>query len=212
MTPTEFEKVYGARLYRYAHFWAKEWKLPAYMRKDLYQAAWLVIGRQLATWEPDGGMSAFNWCASAIKREMTAEFRRYHHNRAYGWRIEIEPFQFPIDEREAVAERVDLDLRLDVNKIVAKQAQTRNLARFLRSAAGDANGTELAHESGQTRQAVNCSLRKMSKALGKALEEFSEDCPSDRPDAQRSVAWLSDFREGSGPSYRQCENFGFSRG
>lgn len=211
MTPTEFEKLYGQRLREYARRWAGEWKLPACMREDLYQVCWLVIPRQLAKWDPQGGMSAFNWCASAMKREITAEFRRYHYNRGYGWRYKISVFQYPIEDREAVAEYVDLDLRIDVNTILAKQPQTRNLARYIRNVAGDASGTDMAAESGQTRQAVNSGLRLTGKALAKPFADFADDCPCDRADARRSVAWLHDFREGDGLTFRQCENLGLSK-
>lgn len=196
MTCDEFEKTYRRRLKKYARRLTQELSLPAHMREDLYQACWLVVARQLKSWNPEGGMSAFNWCASTMKREMTAEFRRYHGNKAYGWRREIHYFQQPIGEREGVAEHVNLDLKIDIERLLKKEGINRNTERYLRHAIIGEHGAEMAQEDGQTRQAVNNALRITRKRLQKILEDYANDRPSELPESRRSLAWLADFRGG----------------
>lgn len=189
VTCTEFEKLYGKKLRRYARRKAAELGLPGHMREDLYQACWLVVGQRLKTWRDDGGMSAYNWCCSAMNREMTAEFRRYHENPAYGWRREMHYFLQAMGDREAVAEDACLDLKIDLHRLIDNLPRGRNLERFIRLAVNEESGAEMALESKQTRQAVNHANRLTAKHLASKLAEFENDRPSMEPEARRGIGY-----------------------
>lgn len=195
MTPSEFEKLYARRLRKYARRLTREMGLPSHMREDLYQACWLVVGRLLVKWKPDGGLSAFNWCASQMKREMTAEFRRYHENPAYGWRREMSYFLQPLGDREAVAEDLAIDLKIDMARILNREGRSTNLERFLYNAENPNSGAEMAVEAKQTRQAVNHALRRQKERLAKVLADYQHDRPSDAEGARRGVAWKNGATE-----------------
>lgn len=189
MTLSEFEKLYGRRLRKYAQRLTYDCGLPSHMKEDLYQACWLVIGRLLKKWSPTGGMSAYNFCCSDMRREMIAEFRRYHGNRGFGWRVELRHVFTPLGDREGIAEDANLDLKIDMQRILENQPKTRNLEHFLRMSVGQEHGAEVAKDEGLTRQVVNHHCRRTRAALKEQFAEFADEAPSLLPESRRSIAW-----------------------
>lgn len=190
MTPTEFHRLYDKKLRAYVRRTHASFGLPPYMREDMYQACWLSIGRTLKSWRPDGGRSAFNWCASQMKKEMTAVWRAYFCNPKYGWRREINPFIEHLGHREAIDAPVDIDLVIDLKRILVREPRTAQTRRFIWSALNPNSGADLARQHNLTRQAANAALRTTRRHLRASLIEF-EDTVFDH--TQRSV---SDHGEG----------------
>lgn len=170
MTFDEFMSKYRQRLDSYVSRFCKAFRLPGDLRDDLYQAAQIGVLLQIPSWRDYiGGKSAFNWCATAIRREMEQTVRRHH-----GLKIRsMDPIprdSLEFEETMAVDRGYcTIDETLDLKRALTADRKPAHIVRFIATALSPASGADIARFHGISRQAVCMSVSQTRKRLRLAM-------------------------------------------
>lgn len=165
-----FMVLYGARLDAYAKRYLTAFHLPGHLLEDLQQAARLAVWRSLPSWrEYEGGKSAFNWCAMAMRRAMEETMRRHHGIKIRSAQaIPFETLELVDDmavDRNYVAAAENMDLK----RLLLADKKPAHIVRFIATALSPASGADIARSAGISRQAVCLSVAQTRKRLRSAM-------------------------------------------
>lgn len=159
----QFLDMFEKRVNSYVSRQRYRFRLPSSYIDDLRQAAYLGILEALPRWSPSGGMSAFNWCAGPMRRQMERVIRSYLGMKPCSV-SELKSEDMPLTGCE-VAISPNIENVIDVRRLIESDSNQKHVARFVISVLSPSSGGDLARAENITRQGINWTNQLTKKRL-----------------------------------------------